>query len=1109
MPSRREQLEGVIKGLESQRPLLGDAVVEAALAPLRAELTALAGRRDDEQSLKHVTVLFLDVVGSTALAQHLDAEDLHAVIDRTLASGTAIVESHGGQVLQYAGDSVLAVFGAERTREDDAERAVRAGLALLDEGRQQGEQVLHEHRRAGFDVRVGIHSGGVLLGGGVGAQSSIRGLTVHLAARMEQSAPAGGLRISHDTYRHVRGAFDVQPQAPMTVKGLDEPIVTYLVLRARPRAFRVASRGIEGVDTRMVGRGAELGLLQDAWRRVVDEQRLVAVTVVADAGIGKSRLLYEFQNWAEADAQSFFIFQGRAEPQTRDQPYGLLRDLFARRMLIADGDGMALARKKLVQGVAPLFEADEGHAMAEANAHLLGHLIGIDFADSKHVAGIRDDTRQIRNRAFHAAAQVMRRMAAQNATRLVLLLEDLHWADEASLDFLDHLVRVNSDVPMLVLMLTRPTLFERRAGFPGLADVQRIELGPLGLEASKVLVDELLKMLPEIPAALRDLLIGRAGGNPFYMEELVKMLVDVGAIEIGAQRWAVNPARLAASQVPQTLTGVLQARLDGLQPAEKLALQQASVIGVVFWDQALGAIDTAATDALPGVTRRQLVEPHKDTLLEGAREFAFRHQLLQQVTYDTLLKRLRAGYHHKVARWLAGLTSARAGAFLGVTADHFEKAGDRPEACRFFRRAALHAAERHANEAALGYVERALALIDPGDGTAEERWQLVQMRERTLDLMGRRAEQRTDIDELVRLADALDDDGRRAEAAWRHCDLALRTGDFGIGASMARQAMALAEQSGDLGLRLRAQHRLASALAQLGDVAQSKVLARDGLAEVRSLGLRSLESLFLNAVVMAASAQDDHVAALAAAREQLPINRELGNRRAEATTLLNIGALTAAFGEDGQAKPCMEAALSLARSIGDRLVEANSLIQLSQGSLRQGDAAAALVHARTALAIGVAIKSRHSEGYARHMLGNAALALGQLALAQAEFEGAHAIALAIGLPLRHDALAGLARVALAGDDVAAAMTAVESLLNFIAEGGTLDGADSALIRLTCYRVLLRAGDRRAADLLTAAHDDVQTRAAAIADPALRDTFMNAIAEHRDIVAAFVLQAHGA
>ena len=173
-----------------------------------------------------------------------------------------------------------------------------------------GDEVRRRHGHAGFDVRVGLHTGTVLLGGGVSADGSIRGIAVNIAARMEQSAPAGALRISHDTYRHVRGVFDVEPQPPMQVKGIDEPIVTYLVLRAKPRAFRVVTRGIEGVETRMVGRDAELDLLKDAFERLYQQPRLAAASVVAEAGIGKSRLLYEFQNWAEARAEQVLPLPG-------------------------------------------------------------------------------------------------------------------------------------------------------------------------------------------------------------------------------------------------------------------------------------------------------------------------------------------------------------------------------------------------------------------------------------------------------------------------------------------------------------------------------------------------------------------------------------------------------------------------------------------------------------------------------------------------------------------------------------------------------------------------------------------------------------------------------
>jgi class 3 adenylate cyclase len=291
MSPEREQLEATIAGLEAQRALLGDATVDAALAPLRARLASLTGAPTVEaprQTLKQATILFVDIVGSTKLSQHLDPEQASEVMDGALAQFATVLDQHGGKVLRYAGDGVLVVFGADRSREDDPERAVRAGLALLDAGRQQAERVLHEHGYTDFNVRVGVHTGGVLLGGGVEADDGIHGQAVNIAARMEQTAPAGALRISHDTYRHVRGVFDVETQPPLTVKGVDEPLVTYLVLRAKPRSFRVATRGIEGVETRMIGRDAELEQLQDVFKRLYRERKLAVVTVVAEAGLGKA-----------------------------------------------------------------------------------------------------------------------------------------------------------------------------------------------------------------------------------------------------------------------------------------------------------------------------------------------------------------------------------------------------------------------------------------------------------------------------------------------------------------------------------------------------------------------------------------------------------------------------------------------------------------------------------------------------------------------------------------------------------------------------------------------------------------------------------------------------
>jgi class 3 adenylate cyclase/tetratricopeptide (TPR) repeat protein len=1115
MGTEREQLQAGIAALEAQRALLGDAVAEAALAPLRAKLAALplpdAPLASSAQTLKQVTILFLDVVGSTTLSQHLDPEEIHAVMDGALARCTAIVGSYRGKVLQYAGDSLLAVFGADEACEDDPERAVHASLSLLEEGRRQGKWVERQYGRAGFSFRAGLHTGSVLLGGGVDAEGSIRGIAVSIAARMEQTAPAGTLRISRDTYRHVRGLFEVEAQPALPVKGLDEPLVTYLVLRAKPRAFRVAARGIEGVPTRMVGRDSELEQLREAFKALFENRELVAVTVVGEAGVGKSRLLYEFETWAETQPGQFTVFQGRATPQTQSQPYGLLHDILAWRLQIADSDSGSAAKHKIEQGIAPLFADDDGEDQAQAHAHLLGHLIGFDFGDSKHIRGIRDDGKQIRDRAFHAAAQMFRRVAAKDDAPIVLLLEDLHWADEGSLDFLARLTRINRDVPMLILGLTRPTLFERPASWPGNTDGRRIELGPLDESASRLLANELLRKLPEVPAALEALISGGAEGNPFYMEELVNMLVDQGAIEAEPQRWTLHPHKLLAAHVPQTLTGVLQARLDGLPATERFTLQEASVIGFVFWDQALVAIDPQAGLSLPTLVQRALALPRQSVNLEGMREYVFRHHILHHVTYETLLKRTRCELHARVAAWLASLADVRANDFLGITAEHYDKAGDAANAAEYHSRAADHARDRFAHDSALHHVQRALTLLDaaplesepPPVAAMQLRWRLLLARERTLDLKGQRREQRVDLDALDMLADALDDDGRKAYVAFRWSVIAMRTADWKQCETAARRTMALAERVGDHALRLSGQRLLASALTSSGNPEAGRALAQQGLAEARERGLRANEAAFLNTMSVVASLQQDLMGLLELARQSLAIDRETGNRRSEAITLGTLGASWMGLGDHVQAKRDLEEALRLIRTNGDRSPESTTLINLSQLALWQGEDVRALALANSALETALSAEARDWEAVALLYIGHAEQALGRHAAAAQAYKRAQARAREVGHSMEHIATAGLARVALAQGDTAEALRQVNGVLAYLDDGGKLEATQSpTFIELTCYQVLARSSDLRAAEWLERAHTHLMAKAATIPDAQLRKGFLKNIPEHREIMAAW-------
>jgi class 3 adenylate cyclase/tetratricopeptide (TPR) repeat protein len=1121
MSPEQEQLQSGIRTLEAQRLVLGDAVVDMAVAPLKAKLAALiaphAPPAEPAQTLRQVSILFLDVVGSTTLAQHLDPEAVSAVLDAALARGTRVVEQHRGRVLQYAGDNILAVFGADESREDDAERAVHCGLALLELGRQLGAEVESAHGHADFNVRVGVHTGAVLLGGGVDADGSIRGIAVNIAARMEQTAPAGALRISHDTYAQVRGLFDVEAQPPLAVKGVDVPIQSYLVTRAKPRNFRIGTRGIEGVITKMIGRDAELEQLQAALKRVFQTRTLAAVTVVADAGIGKSRLLYEFEAWSEERPESFFLFRGRATPQTGTQAFGLLRDILAWRFQIHDDDSVEAARQKMEDGIVPLFLHDDGPDLAEAHAHLLGHLIGIEWKSSRHIKGILDDPKQIRNRAFHAAAQLLRRVGASDDSPVVMQLEDLHWADDESLDFLNYLAEVNRDAPLLVLSFTRPTLFERRTDWSSTAGLhQRIDLAPLDKTGSRMLANELLKKLPEVPAALRELVTSSAEGNPFYMEELVKMLIDQGAIRTrsDSEAWSVDAERLLVTQVPPTLTGVLQARLDGLPQAEKRALQQASVVGTVFWDQALAAIEARAAEQLPALVQRELALPRGDGTLDGLREYAFRHQVLHQVTYDTVLKRHKREGHAKVAQWLVALTeqgSPRAGDFLGLAAEHFEQAGDAPNAAEFHARAAEQAGQRFGHDRVLAHVGRALALLGDTDkpqaDQAELRWRLLKAREETLFLQARRDEQVADLDALDRLADLLDDDRRRAYAAWRRGSRAMRMADRAAMESAARHCLACATRAGDDDLRLRAVGLLASAQLYKGDIEGGRALAQQGLAEARSLGLRTVEGRMLNTLSIAGDMQGDLLGPLELDRQNLLICREMGDRVTESIGLYNQGEGWRKLGNLAQSRRDFDASLQMARTHGDRSSECVALTGLSAVALWQGDETRALALARQALDIAVAAKVREFEGVAWLRLGAAELALGRRAAAREACAQAHAVAVAIDAGWQHDASAGLACVALAEGDAVAAVAALKPLLEHIAAGGTLDGSEHPrMVELSCHQALARAGDPRADEWLARAHGALMAQADAISrsttDATLRQGFLQNIPHHRKIVASW-------
>ena len=1087
-----EPLETAIAALQAQRVVLGDTVVDMAVAALRQQFAARRAE-SSEQQLRQVTVLFTDVVGSTTLSQHLDPEDINAVLDGALARFTAIVQAQHGKVLQYAGDNLLAVFGTPVAHEDDAERAVLAGLAILEEGRAQAVLVKARHGHDGFNVRVGISTGGVLLGGGADGDNSIRGMTVNIAARMEQTAPAGALRISQDTYRQVRGRFDLLEQPALLVKGREEPMVTYLVQGVRVDPDRMAARGVEGVQTRMVGRGAQLALLQQAYASMCGAERITldCVTVVADAGLGKSRLVVEFQRWVDTQPRGALWLQAHASEQHMSRPYGMLRNLLTSRLELLDSDAAPLARVKWLAAVAPLLESP-------ADAAVLGHLLGFDFSAHDELRSLRGEARQLRDRAFFHARQSLRTLAARG-TPVIARFDDLHWADDGTLDFIEHVLATDPELPLLVLVATRPTLYERRPGWGRNALMQRrIDLAPLDPRRAGELADALLNRLRPLPAGLRDLIADSAEGNPFYMEELVNMLIGQGVIVAGADEWQFQAERMRGLKVPGTLVGVLQARLDALPADEHRTAQLASVVGYRFWDDSLLALGAPPPATLQGLIDRELAVHQEPSSLEGMHEYAFRHHTLHQVVYESVLKRIKRGIHAQVARWLVGLPGVTP---LDLVAEHYERGGEAALALDYWQHAAEAAAARYANEQSLAHAQRALALAASDD--LPRRYAMTLLRCRVLELLSDRDRLAQELDALQALAETTGDAARQSEALVRRARYCYDGGAVAAALEHARGAVACAPSaSPECGAQ--AHVMVAQCLSRLGRHGEAHGESSRALLLSREAGDKGTEGTILNEMGMRANELGDHGAAIECLAQALARHREVGNRNNEGGTLTNLGYAALMLGDYEAASAQFVQARDLFAKIGQRQNEGITLINLGIARLNQGQPADSKAHARQALQILRAAGDRWAEGAALRLIGQAALALDEADAAVEYLQASRDLFEGIGMPhLAMEPMAGLASEALGRGDLGAALAQVEAILARQTAGVSLDGTEEPMrVHLTCHRVLAAAADPRARQVLESAHLVLIERAARIGDDALRLTFLNAVPYHRDIVAAW-------
>lgn len=875
-----------------------------------------------------VTALYLNIAEYAALLAEVDdAESSRASLMVFWKSIKQAIQHRGGKVFDQGNTSLLALWGSDTSHEDDAVNAIFTALAIQSILRAQTANLLEAAEM--LPVKIGINTGLALLTPTDTGDYSASGAAILVANKLSDQAD-GAILITQDTFRPVQGIFDMHIDVPLKVRGRNEPLPIYRVVAAKVRAFRLEARGVYGVETAMIGRKGELEQMQDAFEEAIEESETHVFTVIGAPGMGKSRLLYELARWGDLHQAEFRIFRGRATSSMTQRPYAMLRDVLSFRFEILDSDPLPVVRQKLEAGITDL----TGVANDEM-AHLIGHLIGFDLSDSPPVKALVGDPAQIvaRGRAL------LKKLITLTAKILpvVFQLEDVHLADESSLVWLNELVDEAQDLPLMVLFFARPDLLGRLPDW-GVHQKfhKRLTLEPLSKRESRLLVAEVLKRLPEVPVKLRDQLVDSAEGNPFFIEETVKMLIEDHVIVIEGTNWRVEESRVDHLRVPPTLFALLQARLDTLLYPEKLALQRASVVGRIFYDTPLAAMNGAdenPLDDLPTTLQtlavREFIYRRQNSAFAGSAEYIFAQNMLRDAIYSALLKRQLKTYHTATAEWLVSTAGDRLDEYLSLIAEHYEKGGNQVQAAAYLRRAGEQAINQGAYREARHVLEKALSLL-PGDRPAERMRTQRQLGE-VLRVFAEFDAARATLHAALDTARSMYDSDAQADALNQLSLIAVDLGQYheALAYLEAAEPLARAGNPRTLGWVL---YGFANAHFRLGRQAEARKFGEEGLTLARDLGDAVLEVTLLNRLGTSYGF-DDPARSAVFLQEGLTLAQQIGHRDREAGLLINLG-FSATLAKDYQAAiGYTRLALATHREIGNWGGVMYCLVNLAQAHI--------------------------------------------------------------------------------------------------------------------------------------------------------------------------------
>jgi class 3 adenylate cyclase/tetratricopeptide (TPR) repeat protein len=724
-----------------------------------------------------VTVLFSDIAGSTELGQRLDPELLREILGRYFGRVRVLVERHGGTVEKFIGDAVMGVFGIPHVHEDDALRAVRAAGEIADALSVLNDELMAVHG-VRIETRTGVNTGEVMVGDPSG-EVLVTGVAVNVAARLEQAAQPGDVLIGPETHRLVRDAVLAEPVEPLTLKGVPEPLVAYRVLKVDPEATGFARR----LDAPMVGRERELALLRDAFDRAISDDACQLFTVLGIGGVGKSRLLAAF---LDGLPEGVMALRGRCLPY---------------------GDGITfwplIEAVGQAAGLTGMEEADE--ALAKISALI---------SDDEHADRIARQLAQILGLAGGEAAPeetlwAIRRFLEGVARRqpVAFVIDDVQWAEPTMLDLIEYLADWVVDTPLLIACMARPELLEARPAWGGgKLNATSINLEPLSATECGTLVANLLA-IDTVDPLVRERVAAAAEGQPLFAEEMLAMLVDEGRVVREGSEW-VAVGDLRDLSVPPTTSALLAARIDRLGRGERATLERASVMGQLFYREALDALVDDASADLASLVRKQFVRPERSDV-PGMEAMAFRHLMIRDAAYEGVPKALRADLHERFADWLEarapeqeeliGYHLEQAQQYLveiGGDAEH--KRGLAQRAARHLRAAGHRANERNDVPATIGLLSRASTLMSTGDPETVPTLIAFSIAVTEAGELDRGVEA---LERAIRIAEAADDELLAARAGIVRFHLSFWGKGMGIGwtdvTEQVRSALAVFERAGD------------------------------------------------------------------------------------------------------------------------------------------------------------------------------------------------------------------------------------------------------------------------------------------------------------------------